>query len=43
MTIEGAITLSNIGVVYGSLGETQKVLEKFNELSSLSRAVGRPH
>jgi CHAT domain-containing protein len=35
-----ANTLSNIGVVYWSLGEMQKALEKFNEALPVSRAIG---
>ena len=35
-----AETLSNIGEVYYSLGETQKALEKFNEALPISQAVG---
>jgi CHAT domain-containing protein/Tfp pilus assembly protein PilF len=35
-----AITLTNIGAVYDSLGEMQKALEKFNEALPLERAVG---
>src|SRR5262245_4084561 len=37
---EEAETLTNIGGVYDSLGETQKALEKFNESLPLRRAVG---
>jgi CHAT domain-containing protein len=35
-----AETLSNIGEVYYSLGESQKALEKYNEALPLRRAVG---
>src|SRR6266511_38401 len=35
-----AITLTNIGTVYWSLGETHKALAKFSEALPLSRAVG---
>ena len=35
-----AVTLNNIGVVYGSLGEMQKALEKYNEALPLRRDVG---
>ena len=35
-------TLNSIGVVYRSLGETQKALEKFNEALPLRRMVRRP-
>src|SRR5262245_27269959 len=35
-----AITLSNIGAVYDSLGERQKALEKYNEALPISRAAG---
>jgi CHAT domain-containing protein len=35
-----AITISNIGLVYLSLGEVQKSLEKFDEALPISRAVG---
>ena len=36
----GGSTLSNIGLVYWSLGEMQKALEKFNEALPIWRAVG---
>jgi CHAT domain-containing protein len=35
-----ATTLTNIGAIYGSLGEMQKALEKYNESLPLSREVG---
>ncbi|HKQ93925.1 MAG TPA: tetratricopeptide repeat protein, partial [Blastocatellia bacterium] len=35
-----AETLSNIGGIYDSLGETQKALEKYNESLPISRAEG---
>ena len=35
-----AVTLNNIGVVYQSLGETQKALEKHNEALPIRPAVG---
>jgi tetratricopeptide (TPR) repeat protein len=35
-----AVTLNNIGLVYDSLGETQKALEKYNESLLIERAVG---
>jgi CHAT domain-containing protein/predicted negative regulator of RcsB-dependent stress response len=34
-----AVTLSNIGALYLSLGETQKALEKFNEALSIFQAI----
>jgi CHAT domain-containing protein/tetratricopeptide (TPR) repeat protein len=37
---EEAVTLSSLGEVYHSLGETRKALEKFNEALPISRAVG---
>src|SRR5262249_30155675 len=35
-----AVTLNNIGVVYRSLGETQKALENFNKALPISQEVG---
>jgi len=35
-----AITLTNIGAVYESLGEMQKALDKHNEALSISRVIG---